>query len=129
MGYARFIHALLTGEPVVVYGDGLQVRGNTFVADCVEATLAAIKASCGETYNVGGGEAVTVWDVLHKLEAVVGRPAVIRHEPARPGDQRYTFADTTRLERHLGWRPRTGLDEGLARQVAWQRAALEPLAA
>lgn len=122
MGYFRFIQALLTGQPVVVYGDGLQVRGNTYVADCVEATVAAIGAVPGETYNVGGGEAVTVWDVLNKLEVLVGCRAIVHREPARPGDQRYTCADTMKIYRHLGWQPRIGLDEGLARQVAWQRA-------
>lgn len=121
MGYHRFIRALLAGEPVTIYGDGQQVRGNTFVSDCVEATVAAVQALPGETYNVGGGEAVTVWEVLHKLEVLLGVTAQVRREPARPGDQRYTCADTSRLHRHLGWRPRIGLDEGLARQVAWQR--------
>ncbi len=42
-------------------------------------------------------------------------------EPARPGDQRYSCADTAKLNRLLGWKPLIGLDEGLARQVAWQR--------
>jgi nucleoside-diphosphate-sugar epimerase len=121
MGYRRFIHALLAGEPVTIYGDGQQVRGNTYVADCVEATLAAVQALPGEVYNVGGGEAVSVWDMLHKLEVLVGCQAAVRREPTRPGDQRYTCADTTKLTRHLGWRPRIALDEGLARQVAWQR--------
>jgi nucleoside-diphosphate-sugar epimerase len=122
MGYHRFARALLRGEPVTVYGDGLQVRGNTYVEDCVAATVAAANALPGETYNVGGGEAVSVWDVIRKLEAIVGRQAVIRREAARPGDQRHTCADTGRLARHLGWQPRVGLDEGLARQVAWQQA-------
>lgn len=129
MGYARFIQALLTGEPIVVYGDGQQVRGNTYVADCVEATVSAIQAVPGEIYNVGGGEAVTVWDVLNKLEIIVGRRPAVRREPARPGDQRYTCADTSKLFRHLGWRPRIGLDEGLALQVAWQRGQEQRLAA
>jgi nucleoside-diphosphate-sugar epimerase len=123
MGYARFIQALLAGNSVTVYGDGLHVRGNTYVADCVAATLAAVEAPTGEIYNVGGGEAVTVWDVLHKLERIVGRRADVHREPARPGDQRYTFADTSRLQRHLGWRPQTDLVEGLACQVAWQRGS------
>jgi nucleoside-diphosphate-sugar epimerase len=121
MGYHRFIHALLRGEPVTVFGDGLQMRGNTYVADCVGATVAAVQATPGETFNVGGGETVSVWDVLHKLERILGRKAVVVRQPARPGDQRYTCADTTRLWRHLGWQPRIGLDEGLALQVAWQR--------
>jgi nucleoside-diphosphate-sugar epimerase len=121
MGYHRFIQALLHNEPVTVYGDGQQVRGNTYVADCVEATVAAAQALPGETYNVGGGESATVWEILHKLEAIIGCKAVVRREPARAGDQRSTFADTTKLHRHLGWRPCISLDEGLARQVAWQR--------
>jgi nucleoside-diphosphate-sugar epimerase len=129
MGYHRFIQALLTGEPIVVFGDGQQVRGNTYVADCVEATVAAVGALPGEIYNVGGGEAVSVWDVLRKLEVITGRRATVRREPARPGDQRATSADTSKLYRHLGWQPRIGLDEGLARQVAWQEALLPRLAA
>jgi nucleoside-diphosphate-sugar epimerase len=128
MGYHRFVRALLSGEPVTVCGDGLQVRGNTYIDDCVEATVAAAGALAGETYNVGGGEAVSVWDVVHKLEAIIGRRAVIRREPARPGDQRHTCADTCKLTRHLGWQPRVGLDEGLARQVAWQRSQEQLLA-
>jgi nucleoside-diphosphate-sugar epimerase len=125
MGYHRFIQAMLREEPVVVYGDGLQVRGNTYVADCVAATVAAVEAQPGEVYNVGGGETANVWDILRHLEALAGRKARVQRQPARPGDQRYTFADTTRLRRHLGWEPRTTLAEGLARQWHWQREELE----
>jgi nucleoside-diphosphate-sugar epimerase len=121
MGYARFIDAIAGGTPVVVFGDGRQVRGNTYVDDCVAATVAAAAAPAGEVYNVGGGETANVWEVLHRLEALLGRKAVVRREPARPGDQRYTLADTGKLLRHVGWEPRVGLDEGLALQVAWQR--------
>lgn len=124
MGYHRFIRALLGDEPVVVYGDGQQVRGNTYVADCVAATLAAVAAYPGELYNVGGGETASVWDILHLLEKVSGRRAKVQQEPARPGDQRYTFADTAKLRRHLGWEPVTRLEEGLARQWEWQKSAL-----
>jgi nucleoside-diphosphate-sugar epimerase len=125
MGYHRFIRALLQGQPVVVYGDGLQTRGNTYVEDCVAATAAALEAPIGEVYNVGGGETANVWEILGKLERIVGRRAAIRQEPARPGDQRFTGADTTKLFRHLGWQPRTALDAGLARQVDWQQQQLQ----
>ena len=121
MGYYRFIEALLTGQPITVFGDGLQVRGNTYVSDCVAATVAACTAPVGEVYNVGGGETASVWDIVHKLEKLTGHTAEIRREPARPGDQRFTYADTGKITRHLSWRPSVGLDEGLAHQVAWQR--------
>ncbi len=129
MGYHRFVESLLTGRPITVYGDGMQVRGNTYVSDCVEATVAAMDAMPNEVYNVGGGEAVTVWDVVRKLETITGRRAEIRSEAARPGDQRYTSADTAKIERHLGWQPRIGLDDGLARQVAWHRGQSQRQAA
>jgi nucleoside-diphosphate-sugar epimerase len=121
MGYYQFIQALLHGQPITVFGDGQQSRGNTYIDDCVEATLAAVRAPLGETYNLGGGETATVWDIVGKLERILDAKAQIRREPARPGDQRATFADTTKLRRHLDWAPRTTLDQGLARQVAWQR--------
>lgn len=121
MGYHRFIQALLTGLPVTIYGDGQQSRGNTYVEDCATATMAALQGMVGEVYNVGGGETATVWEILHRLERLTGRRAQVRHEASRAGDQRVTGADTTKLLRHLGWQPRTGLDEGLARQVEWQQ--------
>lgn len=121
MGYYRFIHSLLHGQPVTVCGDGLQIRGNTYIEDCCEATVAALEAPVGEVYNVGGGETANVWEILGKLEAILGCRAIVQREPGRPGDQRFTSADTARLNRHIGWRPRITLEEGLALQVAWQR--------
>ncbi len=120
MGYYRFVRAMLREEPVVVYGDGQQVRGNTYVGDCVAATLAAVQAQPGEIFNVGGGEMASVWDILRRLETLAGRKASIIQQEARPGDQRHTFADTSKLRRYLGWEPCIGLDEGLARQWEWQ---------
>ncbi len=124
MGYYRFIQALLEDGPIVVYGDGHQVRGSTYVADCVRATIAAVEAPACEIYNVGGGEAASVWDVLHKLEALAGRPAKVRQEDERPGDQRRALANTTKLRARFGWQPLTSLDEGLALQWAWQAGEL-----
>jgi nucleoside-diphosphate-sugar epimerase len=121
MGYHRFIEAMLDDRPITVNGDGQQSRSNTFVADCVEATVAAVNAPAGEVYNLGGGEAASVWDVLGRLERLAGRPARVVRAPARPGDQRHTFADTARIRSHLGWEARTPLDEGLARQWEWQK--------
>jgi nucleoside-diphosphate-sugar epimerase len=121
MGYNLFIDAVLTGKPITLTGDGMQVRGNTYVADCVEATVRAAQAMAGETFNLGGGELVTVIDVIRRLERIIGKPAKIEYHPPRRGDQLATGADVTKLTRHTGWKPTTGIDEGLARQVEWQR--------
>ncbi|MSU76725.1 MAG: NAD-dependent epimerase/dehydratase family protein [Gemmataceae bacterium] len=123
MGYFRFINAMLEDQPITVFGDGLQVRGNTYIDDCIDATALALNAPVGETYNLGGSETASVWDILQKLERILGRRAAIYRESARPGDQRSTFADTSKLRRHLGWQPKVILDDGLERQVAWQKSA------
>jgi nucleoside-diphosphate-sugar epimerase len=126
MGYHAFIRAMLRDEPVTVCGDGEQIRGNTYVSDCVEATVAAATAPAGEIYNVGGGEAASVWDVLRLLEMLAGRPPRVVRAPARPGDQRQTLANTDKITTQLGWRPRTTLADGLARQWEWQSRELLP---
>ncbi|HMP01497.1 MAG TPA: GDP-mannose 4,6-dehydratase [Gemmatales bacterium] len=120
MAYNRFVAAMLAGEPIQVYGDGQQVRGNTYVLDCVAAITAAFEAQLGETYNVGGGEAVSVLEVIERLEKLSGLKAHLRMAPVPPGDQRHTFADTTKLRRHVNWQPHVHLDEGLRRQWHWQ---------
>jgi len=124
MGYHLFIDAILRGKPIRLTGDGLQVRGNTYVDDCVEATIRATQAMPGETFNLGGGELVTVLEVFRKLERIIGRPAIIERHPPRLGDQLSTGADITKLTRHFGWKPTTGIDDGLARQVEWQRSLM-----
>lgn len=125
MGYHIFIRKLLAGETIIVDGDGTDSRSNTYIADCVEGLLLAASQpdkSVGETFNIGGGEEVNVNQVLQMLEELVGRPAQIVHGPPRPGDQRRTVADITRARTVLGYNPRTRLVDGLAAQVAWQRA-------
>ncbi len=121
MGYHLFIDAILHGKTIRLTGDGLQVRGNTYIADCVEATVRATGAMPGEVFNLGGGELVTVLEVFRRLERIIGKPAIIERAANRPGDQLATGADVTKLYRHLGWKPTTPLDDGLARQVEWQK--------
>ena len=78
----------------------------------------------GETFNLGGGELVTVLEVFRKLERIIGKPAIVERHSPRKGDQLATGADVTKLTRHVGWKPTTGIDDGLARQVEWQMSLL-----
>jgi nucleoside-diphosphate-sugar epimerase len=126
MGYQKFIQALATGAPITVFGDGHQVRGNTYVSDCVAATVAALEAPVGETYNLGGAEMVSVWDILNLLKTITGKTPDIRREPERPGDQRHTFADCTKAARQLGWTPQVSLADGLAQQWQWNVSSPSP---
>ena len=122
MGYHLFIKWILEGTPIKLTGDGLQVRGNTYIGDCVDAVIqTGLKAMPGETFNLGGGEITTIIDVIRTIERLAGKPAKIERHPPRKGDQLATGADVTKLWRHLGWKPSTTLEAGLAKQIEWQR--------
>ncbi len=125
MGLNHFIHAVLTGQPIKLTGDGLHVRGNTFVSDCVDAVVRSTQAMNGEIFNLGGGELVTVIESIRKIERISGKPALIERHPPRKGDQFATGADVSKLTKHVGWKPTTSMDDGLAQQIEWQRRILE----
>ncbi|MEA2651368.1 MAG: hypothetical protein QOI85_1089 [Chloroflexota bacterium] len=120
MAYNIFTEALIDGRPIVVFGDGLQSRSNTFVSDAVAATVSAIdRAEVGGIYNIGGGEEVALRDAIGLIADELNVEPQIRYEAARPGDQRRTFADISRARDALGYVPKVGPAEGLRAQVRW----------
>lgn len=125
MAYNILIRLLLTGGSFTMFGDGEQTRSNTFVTDCVNATLLAAEkreAALGQVFNVGGGEIVSLNEVIRRLEKLTGRTVAIERKPPRPGDQKHTAANIDKARRLLGYNPTTPVTEGLAAQVAWQRS-------
>src|SRR5205085_8146943 len=112
MAYHIFIQALLQGEPITIFGDGEQSRSNTFIADCVQGILLAFEKreqSIGEVFNLGGGEVVTVNQVLAILSELIGKSPQVIFAQVRPGDQRFTAADISKAENILGFRPATSV--------------------
>ena len=130
MGYHLFIEAMLDRRPITVFGDGLQTRSNTYIADCVEATVTAALSNdgVGEVFNIGGGDVVSVLDVLAILGGLLGVEPVLEHAPGRPGDQRHTRADVGKAAAVFGYAPTTSAREGLAAQVDWQVGLRRPSA-
>jgi UDP-glucuronate 4-epimerase len=120
MALARIVDALARGSSFELYGDGLQSRSFTYVADGVEATIAAMeRAAAGTVYNVGGGEEATMREAIATLERVSGRTLDVVERPAAAGDVRRTSADATSIEHDLGWRATTTLEDGLRAQWDW----------
>jgi nucleoside-diphosphate-sugar epimerase len=117
---ARFIQAALRGEPLEVHGDGKQTRDFTYVANVVEANLAAAEAPGvgGEVFNVACGDRLSVLDIARGIEEILGRRLSARHTPPRAGDVRDTQADVTRARERLRYTPSISFTEGLRRTVA-----------
>ena len=128
MAFSRFICRAIAGQPLQVFGDGLQRRDFTYVADVIAATVAAARRGRrGVVYNVGGGGSVPLVDVVTLLQDLIGRTVPVEHLPAALGDPRSTRADISAAAADLGFAPRTALADGLAAQLEWMLA--EPFAA
>jgi UDP-glucose 4-epimerase len=120
---ALFIAALTAGRTPVVYGDGLQSRDFTYVANAVQALLKAAEAPgvSGKVYNVGTGQSITVLELVQTLNRLLGTQIVPRHAPPRVGDVRYSQADITQTRRDLGYAPAVDFEEGLRYTLRWYR--------
>jgi UDP-glucose 4-epimerase len=118
---AIFFDRFARGEGTLIFGDGLQTRDFVYVADVVDALLAAV-GNAGGVFNIGTGEETTVLGLHDACAAVAGRSDEPRFEPARLGDVRRSVLDVSRAARELGWSPRTTLAEGLAQTWAWVAA-------
>jgi UDP-glucose 4-epimerase len=129
MAFHRFIRAALLGQPISLFGDGEQSRDFTFIEDIVAAMLGAgDRGQPGRVYNIGGGSRVTINEVLALIGRLTGRSLDVRRLPAEKGDMRDTFADTTRAQTDLAFKPSHSLESGLAAECTWLAGLLgQPL--
>jgi dTDP-glucose 4,6-dehydratase len=123
----KFLPLMITNaledKPLPIYGTGRNVREWLHVEDCCEAlALLLEKGRPGETYNVGGGTGHANLAVARMVLAALEKPeSLLTFVPDRPGhDLRYAL-DSKKIGREVGWRPRIGLEAGLARTICWYR--------
>ena len=122
---AWFLIAVVTGQPITIYGDGKQVRDVLWVDDLIDLFQTAvdrIDVAAGQVYNVGGGpqNTLAVWHELGPmLEELLGRKIPVARDDWRPGDQRIFVADIRRAEQDLDWRPKVNKEDGVRRLYEW----------
>ncbi len=120
---AQFFRALLHDEPLVIYGDGTQVRDYLYVGDLVEGVRRALETGAGGVYQLGSGQGTTLNDLAAAMARVVGLKNVpLRYEPFRVGEVHTTWCAIDRARAAFAFQAATGLDEGLTRTWAWFRA-------
>jgi len=113
---------LLSGQPVPIYGDGLQERDWLYVEDhCHAIWTVLVHGKPGDTYNIGASQHRPNIEVARAVVRLLNAdPASIVHVADRPGHDRRYAVDWSKLAA-LGWTPRTPFEEGLARTVTWYR--------
>jgi CDP-paratose 2-epimerase len=128
---AHFLLRALRGEPIAIYGDGMQVRDVLFVDDLVDAFLLAhgnIHSVSGQAFNIGGGlgNTLSLVELLDLIGVVSGSKPEIRTEEWRCGDQRYYVSDTTKFKAATGWSPKVSAHEGVKRLFRWLKESHQP---
>jgi UDP-glucose 4-epimerase len=123
---AIFANRLRRGQPLTIFGDGRQTRDYVFVEDVARANLAAtrwsppaISSIDDVAFNVGTGVETDVLALAELLRASAGVRARTEHAPARPGELMRSAVSVEKAARLLGWHPRVGLADGLARTYRW----------
>ena len=111
----RFITAVAAGRSATIYGDGEQRRDFTFVANVVEANLAAGESpdANGLALNIATGGSTSVNELVQTIGSVLGCETTSEFLPPRPGDITASWADVGAAREALGWQPRVDLTEGL----------------
>jgi len=125
MAYWLFTEAILRRRPIRVFNNGEMQRDFTYIDDVVTGVVAANDSPAGlqgdlhRIYNLGNNRPVHLMDMIAILEETLGRRAEIEMLPMQPGEMTVTYADISRAEEDLDYRPRIPIEEGLKRFVEW----------
>ncbi len=115
----NFVGQALRGEPLTVYGDGSQTRSFCYITDLVEGIVRLLEVQESEPINLGNPQEISILDFAKKINELTGNPAGIVFKPLPPDDPTRRCPDITKARELLGWEPKVGLDEGMAKTIAW----------
>lgn len=119
MAVFRFIHWIYEGKPLALFGDGSQKRDFTYVDDIARGTIAALNMPSFNIINLGNDRPVSLSFLIGVIEEALGKKAIIQQGPTNPADVKTTWANIDKAKKVLDWEPRTSLEEGIKKCVAW----------
>jgi CDP-paratose 2-epimerase len=121
---AHFLIRAIERKPIILYGDGMQVRDVLFIQDLVDAFLLAqanVHTLSGQAFNIGGGlgNTISLIELLDMIGGLHGDKPDIRMKDWRPGDQRYYVSDTRKFKAATGWAPKVNVRSGVEQLYQW----------
>ncbi len=114
-----FISQALKGEPLTVFGDGLQTRSFCYISDLVEGIVRLMEVEIHIPINLGNPEELTILDFAKRIGEIVGGGSPIEYMSLPIDDPKQRRPDIKLAEEKLGWRPKVQLNEGLAKTIEW----------
>jgi dTDP-glucose 4,6-dehydratase len=122
----NFIAQALRGEPLTLYGDGMQTRSFQYVSDLVDGIYRLLASDEVEPVNIGNPGEFTIKDFAEEINALVGNPAgTITKDLRTKDDPQVRQPNISKAKRVLGWEPQVSLREGLERTIPWFREELK----
>jgi dTDP-glucose 4,6-dehydratase len=123
----KFIKLALKNEPVTIYGSGEQSRDFTYVDDMVRAflTMGSHKSAVGQVINFGTGKHVSINETAEKIVKISQSKSKIVHVEKRLAEVARLTCDYSKAKKLLGWEPQVSVDEGLKRNIDWDRKHLK----
>jgi len=114
--------ALLKGEEIEISGDGTRKRDYTYINDVVDATIKALEKPLGfEIINIGNHSPISLNELLAVFEKVIEVKAKVKKRPSHKASVEETYADVSKAEKLLDWKPTTSVEEGITKLVSWFR--------
>ncbi len=116
-----FTRKMPANEPITIFGNGEQTRDFTYIDDIVRVNLRLLETDAADGYamNVGGGQRITVNDLIAHLRKITGSTSDVVYSGKQKGDAEHTLADVGRARELVGYRPETMIENGLKKFVAW----------
>lgn len=122
----NFMECAEKGQPLVIYGDGLQTRDFIHVKDVASAVLSQINNKCaGEIFNIGCGKEVSINNLAKTVISLSCKDCGIKHEPARKGDILHSVADTSKARKAFAYAPKMSLEKGLQDLLLYRRIQIK----
>ncbi|MBN2087496.1 GDP-mannose 4,6-dehydratase [Candidatus Peregrinibacteria bacterium] len=122
----KFTDLIYKGEPLPKYGDGTSERDYTYVDDIVQGIISSLEKNLSfEVINLGNSETTSLNDFIALIEKLLGKKAIIEQLPMQPGDVDITYADISKAEKLLGYKPSVTTEEGMKKFVEWYLNTVE----
>jgi dTDP-glucose 4,6-dehydratase len=121
----NFMGQALRGEPLTIYGDGLQTRSFCYVSDLVEGIFRLLFADFHEPVNLGNPAEITILQFAEEIRQLAGSNVPVIFKPLPQDDPKLRQPDITRARKLLGWDPKVGRSEGLKRTMEYFKKKVE----